>query len=164
MTVYRRAGGLEQLVLDTMSGEFEELASDIAADVVAGGADRPARDLIVDALLSMVRRLKASELVLALVQHDPELMIPYLARRLGRSQRSVIDIIEQILTTTRDDSVRSLDPKVAAHTLLFVLEPFVLSQQVVADTGLEEEIESELALVLHGYLHPGLGETTAPLV
>ncbi|WP_392423887.1 TetR/AcrR family transcriptional regulator [Barrientosiimonas humi] len=155
MTVYRHSGGIEQLVLEALYGEFEQL---VTASAEGADLEASARPQIVRRVTSALHQIRRSPLVQALRQHDPELLLPYLIDHLGRGQELMRTLLrEGIELGQRDGSVRRVDPDVAAITLLMALQGFVVSATVVADLADERAIDDEVALLVDRYLAPRLG-------
>ncbi len=151
MTVYRRGGGVKQLVLDALSLEFETFLAD-----VVGGAGAPhARARLVRGVVGAVRAAGQAPLVTALRRHDPELLLPYLVDRHGRTQQAVLAVTTAALEAgLADGSVRPVDVRTAAHVLLHALQDFVISAEILARTDGLVDLEGELAHLVDSYLAP----------
>lgn len=156
MTVYRRGGGVKQLVLDALSREFETFLTDVAGHVEAPHA----RGRLVRGAVSAVRAAGHAPLVTALRRHDPELLLPYLVDRHGRTQQAVLAFTTAALEAGRaDGSVRAVDVRTAAHVLLHALQDFVISAEILARTDDLVDLEGELAHLVDSYLAPATGPT-----
>ncbi|MBK8755765.1 MAG: TetR/AcrR family transcriptional regulator [Actinomycetales bacterium] len=134
MTVYRRGGGVKQLVLDALSREFDTLLRQAFVEATASpggaaargtdapgippalrtasGTDAPGipavRDQLAAAVVVGVRALAGSTLVHALLRHDPELLVPYLVDRHGESQLALRPLCD---ASHRGGHRRPLDPR-----------------------------------------------------
>ncbi len=86
MTLYRRWPGNQTLLADLMTREWQSVVG-----VAATGAEGTARERIADTIVATVRALRTNELVQRIVDVDPEVLLPYLLDRRGRSQQYVAD-------------------------------------------------------------------------
>ena len=151
MTVYRRGGGVKQLVLDALSREFETQI----AEVVSGARGETVRDRLTDAVAGGVRALASSALVTALLRHDPELLVPYLVDRLGHSQAAFVRVVTPLLEAgIVEGSVRNADPEALARVLLHAVQGFVVSSGIIRLDLSEDEVDDELRHLIDGYLRP----------
>jgi AcrR family transcriptional regulator len=80
MTIYRTWADMPTLLGDLMTREW---AGVVTEQVTNGG---PAIQRIADAIVGTVRQLRMNELFVRIVELDPELILPYLFTRRGRSQ------------------------------------------------------------------------------
>ncbi len=153
VTVYRRRGGIDQLVLDCLSREFDDLTAQAQQDV---RADSTARDALVHGLRLIQRGLRESDLVQAMIRHDPELLLPYLFERLGHSQRTVrAGLRTAIAAGVQDGSMRAdLDPEAASLTLLLALQSFLFSADIIAAESSLDVIDAEAARLVDSYVRP----------
>lgn len=151
MTVYRRGGGVKQLVLDALSREFETQIAEVVHD--ARGAT--VRDRLTDAVVGGVRALTSSALVTALLRHDPELLVPYLVDRLGHSQTAFVRVVTPLLEAgIVEGSVRNADPEALARVLLHAVQGFVVSSGIIRLDLSQDEVDDELRHLVDGYLRP----------
>src|SRR5439155_13732057 len=90
MTLYRRFPDVRSLLAALMTREFGALLSTAGA---APSAAPTARERLVAATVASVLALADNPLMRAVLDRDPELMLPYLVRRIGGVQR----IAEQFL-------------------------------------------------------------------
>ncbi len=82
MTIYRKWPDMGTLLADLMTREWAGLVR-----VDTTGAD--ARERLVRSGVATVRAIRANPLFTRIVELDPELLLPYLLDRPGRSQRLV---------------------------------------------------------------------------
>src|SRR5437588_3725914 len=82
MTLYRRFPDVRSLLAALMTHEFGALLG--AADP---GTSPTARDRLVAATVNAVRTLADNPLMRTVLDRDPEVMLPYLVRRIGGVQR-----------------------------------------------------------------------------
>ena len=83
MTIYRAWSDMPTLLGDLMTREWGEV---VAAQPAAGD---PA-----DVLVATVQALRENELFVRIVELDPELLLPYLLARRGRSQEAIATLLE----------------------------------------------------------------------
>ena len=82
MTIYRTWADMPTLLGDLMTREWAGVVADAVAD---GGPARPS-SASSTAIVGTVRQLRENELFVRIVELDPELILPYLFSRRGRSQ------------------------------------------------------------------------------
>ena len=108
MTLYRRWPDTQTLLADLMTREWESRrrrCRDRGADVPT------ARRRITTSVVATVRALRANDLVRRIVDVDPEVLLPYLLDRRGRSQEYVAEATAGLIAEgQRDGSVRAGDP------------------------------------------------------
>jgi hypothetical protein len=103
-----------------------------------------------------VRALRANELFVRIVELDPQLLLPYLLSRRGRSQQAILDLVaEQLRVGRLRGEVRDTDPQVLARALLLTTHGFALSAHtMVDDTTSEGDLDAELATILSRGIRP----------
>jgi AcrR family transcriptional regulator len=155
VTVYRRGGGIKQLLLDALVGEFRSAVEEVTSRVVAQEAPRDGRALVTAVAVGMVRTLSQAPLVAALLEHDPEMLLPYIVDRHGRSQRLMLDSMSATIAGgIEDGSIRRADPDLLAVVLLHALTPFVVGTRVVTAEHDLTEVLAEVRHLVDGYLAP----------
>lgn len=127
MTLYRRFPDVRSLLAALMTREFGALLAKIDK---AGSRLPTARERLVAVAVDSVRALAANQLMRTVLERDPDLMLPYLVRRIGAVQR----IAEQFLRDTLvaghlDGSVRRADPAIQARAIFLVAQSFVFSMR-----------------------------------
>ncbi len=152
MTIYRTWADMPQLLGDLMTREW---AGVVTAQVQAEEA-RPALDRIVAGIAGTVRMLRQNELFVRIVELDPELILPYLFSRRGRSQDLILAITtEAIAEGQKGNEIRKGNPVAIARALLLAAHGFVLSAHtMVDDEASEAELDDELATLLTRTLQP----------
>lgn len=148
MTIYRAWSDMPRLLSDLMMREW--------GTVVAGSLareDRPADpvEAIARGLVDTVAGLRDNELFVRIVDLDPELLLPYLLSRRGRSQEALLGILrDQIEAGQHAGAVRDGSADAMARGLLLTSHGFVFSAQtMVEDDVTEADLDAELgALVL----------------
>lgn len=153
MTIYRGWADMPQLLSDLMTREWGGVVADALADADPG---TPTIERLVDDVVGTVRRLRENELFLRIVELDPELILPYLFSRRGRSQDA---ILERTVAALRDaqsaGAVRAGDPQLMARAMLLAAHGFVLSAHTMVDDDVSlEDLDSELRLALTRGLRP----------
>ena len=153
MTIYRTWSDMQQLLGDLMTREWGAVVSDAVA--ARHGEVDPVTQL-VDEVVGTVRALRDNELFVRIVELDPELLLPYLLSRRGRSQDAILALTEeQIRTAQKDGAVRAGNPTAIARSLLLTAHGFVLSAHTMVDDDVTEaELDDELRLVLTRAIAP----------
>ena len=145
MTIYRTWPDMGRLLGDLMTREW-------AGIVTAGDPDAD----IADRVLDTVRALRDNELFVRIVELDPELLLPYLLHRRGRSQDLILDLIEGAVRTGQaDGTIRAGHPAVIARSLVLAAHGFVLSGHTMVDDDVTEEaLDAELAHLVRRAVTP----------
>src|SRR6188474_1750151 len=128
MTIYRTWADMPQLLSDLMTREW-------------GGA---------------VQRLRENELFLRIVDLDPELILPYLFSRRGRSQDAILELTVAALREAQAaGDVRDGNPELMARAMLLAAHGFVLSAHtMVGDEVSLDDLDDELRRALTRGLLP----------
>ena len=107
-------------------------------------------------IVGTVRALRDNELFLRIVELDPELLLPYLLSRRGRSQDAILAITEQqVRAGQAAGAIRTGNPTAIARALLLATHGFVLSAHTMVDDDVTEaELDAELRLLLARALAP----------
>ena len=152
MTIYRTWPDMQTLLADLMTREWGGVVAEVAS-TVSGAA--PLERLSVG-ISRTVTALRSNDLLRKIVEVDPELLLPYLLRRRGRSQDNILGIVEPLIAEGQaDGSVRAGDPTLLARSILLAAHGFTLSAETMADDGhAVEEYDEELRLLLERYLTP----------
>ena len=135
---------MPQLLGDLMTREW---AGVVTAQVKAEG---PAIERITGAIVGTVRMLRQNELFVRIVELDPELILPYLFSRRGRSQDLILALtVEAIADGQQAKEIREGNPVALARALLLATHGFVLSVHTMVDDQVtEQELDDELALLI----------------
>ena len=152
MTIYRTWSDMPRLLGDLMTREWGNVVAAITDGPSAGS---PA-DRLVTALVGGVRALRDNELFVRIVELDPELVLPYLLARRGRSQDAVLGLVEEwVRAGQKTGDVRAGDPVAIARGLVLTTHGFVLSAHTMVDDSVSEEaLDAELVAVLTRALKP----------
>jgi AcrR family transcriptional regulator len=152
MTIYRRWPDMQTLLADLMTREWSGVVEDAALTDAA-----TVRDRLVGGVVATVRSLRANELFRKIVEVDPELLLPYLLDRRGRTQDAILTLVQAAVVEGQGDgSVRDGDPVLLARSVVLACHGFALSAQTMADGGGpdEDELEDELRGLVDRYLRP----------
>ena len=172
MTLYRRWPDMTGLLGDLLTREW---TAAMATVTEAPHPEESLLDQVQQAVVEVARAIRDDELFAKIIHVDPELLLPYLLHRRGRSQELVLAMLEPLLREgQRRSEIRPGDPVLMARTLLLTAQGFTLSVQTMTDGGSEmvpEEIvkqpsrraaapttvadfETELGTLVHRYLAP----------
>ncbi|MFL6108130.1 MAG: TetR/AcrR family transcriptional regulator [Marmoricola sp.] len=149
MTLYRRWPEMNALLGDLMTREWSGLV-----DLGPRAANH--RERLVAGIVGTVRSLRGNELFNRIVELDPEMLLPYLLRRAGRSQELVLALLVAEIRAGQDaGEIRGADPEVLARSLLLAAHGFTLSMQTMTGDSLTEAaFESALSELVERYLQP----------
>ncbi len=152
MTIYRTWADMPTLLSDLMTREWEG----VVTAQVGSDDDRPAIERIVDAIVGTVQGLRRNELFVRIVELDPELILPYLFTRRGRSQDLILALTaEAVAEGQRAREIRRGNPVALARGLLLATHGFVLSVHTMVDDGVSEaQLDGELATLITRTLQP----------
>lgn len=145
MTIYRRWSDMPTLLADLMTREWGGVA-----------ATHQAEEDLVEAMVATVQTLRDNELFVRIVELDPELLLPYVLNRRGRSQQAILDILEVRITSAQQaGTVRPGSAAAIARALLLACHGFVLSAHTMVDDAVDEAaLDDELRRLLAGVLAP----------
>jgi hypothetical protein len=143
MTIYRTWADMPTLLGDLMTREWSDLVQQVRAGL---HVDPDPLALVRTDVVGLVRLLRQNELFVRIVELDPELILPYLFARRGRSQDAVLAILESTIRNgQRQGAIRQGDPTLLARSILLATHGFVLSAQTMVDdqvthAGLDQEL------------------------
>jgi AcrR family transcriptional regulator len=148
MTLYRRYPDVEAVLAALMTREFGQLVA--RAEAAAEGGT--ARERVVAMVAHGCRSLAEDPLFVRLLDVDPELLLPYMTRRLGGVQKIAVAAGAAALAGA-DGSVRDdAPPEVLSAGVELIARGFVLASQGELHSGLDPW--AELARAVDGYLRP----------
>ena len=152
MTIYRAWSDMGSLLGDLMTREWVGIAA--ATRVAAADTTTPAG--IAAAALSTVRALRDNELFVRIVELDPDLMLPYLLSRRGRSQEALIEILAaEIESGQATGAIRPGNPTLMARTLTLAGHGFVFSALTMVDADVPlEDLDAEYVRLVTRTLEP----------
>ncbi|MGZ4456071.1 MAG: TetR/AcrR family transcriptional regulator [Nocardioides sp.] len=153
MTIYRSWSDMQQLLGDLMTREWSGVVAAIVADEDASAS---AVDRLVSDVVGTVRTLRENELFVRIVELDPELLLPYLLSRRGRSQDAILALTtEAVRAGQAEGTMRAGNPVAIARGMLLAAHGFVLSAHTMLDEDAsEEELDAELTTLLTRALRP----------
>ena len=156
MTLYRRWPDTQTLLADLMTREWGEVVD----RAVSAEDPQPARARISRGIVATVQALRENALLRRIIDVDPEVLLPYLLDRRGRSQEMVADGLAALVAEGQQDgTVRAGDPAVLARSLVLAAHGFTLSAHTMVDAGDGRDadvsvIDAELELLVERYLQP----------
>lgn len=146
MTIYRSWSDMPRLLADLLTREWEGII------VAVAEPDQPVADRVV----RTVRALRDDEFFSRIVELDPELLLPYLLSRRGRSQDHVLGLIEAGIRHGQEaGTIRGGDAAALSRALVLALHGFVLSVHTMVDDRVSEEaLDAELRALVERALAP----------
>jgi AcrR family transcriptional regulator len=155
MTIYRRWPDMTALVGDLMTREWGGLMQ-AAVEAASDGNGRAGseRDRFVTAAVGAARALRAHPMFRRIVELDPEILLPYLVQRRGRSQDQMLATMTATIADARDGSIRAADPGVLARGVLLAMQGFVLSLPTMTDGVTEDDLYAQLHVLIDRFLAP----------
>ena len=157
MTIYRTWADMPQLLADLMTREWAGVVTESVADE---DPDASSVDRLVGDIVGTVQRLRDNELFVRIVELDPELLLPYLLSRRGRSQDAILDLtVAAIRAGQAEGTIRAGNPVAMGRGLLLAAHGYVLSAHTMVGDGhggtvTEEELDAELTHQLTRSLTP----------
>lgn len=146
MTLYRRWPDTGSLLADLMTREWALVLGTVLEDSEHGSW----LDRLVEGVCDAVCSIRGNELMKRIIELDPELLLPYLVERRGRSQDLVVDVlVGQIREGQQAGSIRDGSPTLLARTILLTAYGFTLSAHTMGRPG---DYDRELRTLLLGYL------------
>jgi AcrR family transcriptional regulator len=153
MTIYRTWADMPQLLADLMTREWGGVVADTLAEE---DPSAPTVDRLVCDIVGTVQRLRDNELFVRIVELDPELLLPYLLSRRGRSQDAILDLTTRAIAEGQaEGAIRAGNPVTIARGLLLAAHGYVLSAHTMVDDEITaDEIDAELTRMLTRSLAP----------
>lgn len=151
MTIYRAWSDMPALLGDLMTREWTGL---VTRQVDLAGEPTPVR--IADAMAGCVEALRDNELFTRIVELDPELLLPYLLARRGRSQELIIGVLATAVAEgQRRGTIREGDAVAIARGLVLAAHGFVLSAHTMLDEAVDATaLDAELHTLIVRSLQP----------
>jgi AcrR family transcriptional regulator len=152
MTIYRTWPDMQTLLADLMTREWGGVVADVAS---AGEGAAPLERLSLG-VSRTVAALRSNDLLRKIVEVDPELLLPYLLQRRGRSQDNILGLIEPLIAEGQAaGAVRAGDPTLLARSIMLAAHGFTLSAETMVDDERSvEAYDEELRTLLERYLAP----------
>jgi len=153
MTIYRTWPEMASLLADLMTREWSGVVETAVSDQPG---DRDAVRRLAGAITGTVRALRDNELFVRIIELDPELILPYLLERRGRSQDIVLALTERAITEGQQaGEIRAGDPTAMARALLLAAHGFVLSAHTMVDDDVTgADLDAELATLVERMVVP----------
>ena len=155
MTLYRRWPDTRALLSDLMTREWSRVVDDAVPTTPPPASG--IRAGLVDAVVGTVRALREDPLLRRVLEVDPEVLLPYLLHRRGRTQDALAhDLAAAVAAGQHDGSVRAGDPVVLARSVLLAAHGFTLSTQTMLDQEHADltAYDAELATLVDRFLAP----------
>jgi AcrR family transcriptional regulator len=160
MTLYRRWPDTQTLLADLMTREWGFVVDEaVAADDETGARTRISRGIV-----ATVQALRENALLRRIIDVDPEVLLPYLLDRRGRSQEMVAEgLAASVAEGQQDGTVRAGEPVVLARSLVLAAHGFTLSAHTMLDdpSGARHArdadvsaLDEELGRLVERYLQP----------
>jgi hypothetical protein len=155
MTIYRRWPEMRALLADLMTREWTA-----AVEPALRTRTQDPLERIVDGVVTAVRALRDNDLLARITDVDPELLLPYLLDRRGRSQQLVLDLLTtEIRRAQRAGAVRRGNAGLLARSIVLAAHGFTLSAHTMLDgeqpRGADvRRFDRELATIVRRYLQP----------
>ena len=156
MTIYRTWSDMQELLGDLMTREWGELVASTQPTLGYDEAAGPTPEQVADGVLRAVGVLRDNELFVRIVELDPELILPYLLARRGRSQELILGLLAAVIEAGQaTGTVRQGNPTALARSLVLAAHGFVLSAHTMADDQVSpDELDDELRLLIERTLLP----------
>lgn len=152
MTLYRRFPDVRGMLSALITREFGK----ILTDATNAAKDEPtARGQLVVASVHTVRALAANPLMVAVIERDAEMLLPYIMERVGTSQRMTEEYLRaQLAAGHADGSIRTADPAVQSRTIFLLLQPYVFTIRPSTSDIELPDLLAELGRLLDVALRP----------
>ena len=156
MTIYRTWSDMPQLLGDLMTREWGAVVAATLARAEQPGPEEDAVTTLARGMVAAVSALRDNELFVRIVELDPELLLPYLLSRRGRSQQALLELLrEQIAAGQKAAAIRAGDPDAIARSLLLTSHGFVFSAQTMVDDDVSlADLDAELTELVERMLRP----------
>lgn len=150
-TVYRRWPDADSLLAALHTREWTGLVEAQAARA----REQPSRCTVVDVVVTAVAGVRQHPLFRKFRDVDPELLLPYVFYRRGRSTDAILDTIEQLLRAGQaQGQVRDGDAGLLARAVMLTGQSFVISGVTMTDGYSLAALDEQLAILLDRYLAP----------
>jgi AcrR family transcriptional regulator len=150
MTVYRRYPDAVAIYADLMTREWADQAPTgvDAADTTAHG--------IAVLIAERLDLLRNDPLFQRLIELDPDILLPYLTERRGRTQQAVLTLLVPLIEHgQREGTIRPGSAELLARSILLAAQGFLVSSQTMTDTVVgADDLHAELISLVERYLRP----------
>lgn len=153
MTIYRAWADMPALLGDLLTRELGELMLPLAEEP---DPEAPWNERLATLAVSAIVALRANPLFRKILDLDPELLLPYLLERRGRTQDAILGVfVAQIAEAQAVGAARSGDPVLIARSVVLACNGFTFSiPTMVDDTITEDALIGELRTFLARGLAP----------
>jgi AcrR family transcriptional regulator len=149
-TLYTHVADVTEATAAALTRELLRLLEGAVTELAA--PELTARERLVRAAVHLAQTIPDDPLFERILELDGELLVPYLTRRLGSSQRAIIDTVtDQIAAGHEDGSIRPGAPRVLAFLLT---QSFIVSARIAEAEHGRDAMLTELALLLDRSLAP----------
>ncbi len=150
MTIYRTWSDMPELLGDLMTREWGELVESTQPAIGYDAETGPTPGRIADGVLRAVAVLRDNELFVRIVELDPELILPYLLARRGRSQELILGLLAAAIGAGQaSGTVRAGNPDALARGVVLATHGFVLSAHTMTDDAVSAgDLDEELRLLV----------------
>lgn len=151
MTIYRAWPDMQTLLGDLMTREWGTVIASVPEPDGPPGPER-----IGAGAVAAIRALRNNPLFRRILDVDPELLLPYLLDRRGRSQQAILDVVAaRIVDGQSAGLIRDGDPTLLARTIVLAAHGLTLSAHTMADDGVtEDDLDAAFADLLARGLQP----------
>lgn len=158
MTIYRAWTDMPALLGDLLTRELGTLMLPLAEEP---DPDAPWSERLANLATSAIVALRANPLFRKILDLDPELLLPYLLERRGRTQDAILGVfVAQIAEAQAAGAARAGDPVLIARSVVLASNGFTFSMPTMVDTDDAEGGITEEALI--GELRIFLARGLAP--
>ncbi|WP_110207683.1 TetR/AcrR family transcriptional regulator [Nocardioides daejeonensis] len=152
MTIYRAWPDMSTLMGDLMTREWAEMTAGIGPIET----DEPSPETIAEGVLALIRALRGNELFRRVLDVDPELLLPYLLERRGRSQQAILDVLTGVVGAAQvAGTVVAGDPAALARTIVLTAHGLALSAETMTGDDVDlDTLDATFARLLTKGLRP----------
>jgi AcrR family transcriptional regulator len=145
-TVYRRWPDTRSVLAALLTSRIVGALDEVPSRTVG-------REAVVERIVAVAERLRRDDVVMSVLRSAPDLVMIYIAQRLGTSQQILLDTVAaEIKLAQEEGSVRAGDPRQLAAMCLLITQSTIQSGQIVAPILDADALAVELAHSLNGYL------------
>jgi AcrR family transcriptional regulator len=149
-TMYRRWPNVQAVVAELLTREFGSLAAPLGAPPASA-----ARSALVTGVVQIVGDVRKHPLLRKIVDVDPEVLLPYLVSRRGKTTDLQLALLEAYVNAgIADGSIRNGDTKLLARSVLLSAWSFVFTGPLLVARRDCRALDAELAVLLERYLTP----------
>ncbi|MDT5335514.1 MAG: hypothetical protein QOD90_1019 [Mycobacterium sp.] len=145
-TVYRRFPDTRSILAALLTKRITHALDAVPSAGVGRGP-------LVDRIVGVAQLVRRDDVVMSVLHQAPDLAMFYLSERLGTSQQILLDTVAGEIKSAQDEgSVRTGEARQLAAMSLLITQSTILSAQMVDAILPAEDLVTELALALNGYL------------